>query len=84
MVAIIEEVRVGEGTQIGLVFDARVRHPNGDELVRLGEWKRFKQDRVDHAEDGGICPNPERERHDRDDRERGMFEELAKAVADVV
>ena len=48
-----------------------------------GKWQRLQEDRVDHAEDGGVRANPEREGQDGDDGERGMFAELAQAVADV-
>ena len=56
----------------------------GDELVRFGKRERLEQDRVDHAEDGGVRADPERESEDRDDGEARFFDELAQGVAKVV
>ena len=33
------------------------------------ERQRLEQDRIDHAEDGGVRADPERERQDRDEGE---------------
>ena len=49
----------------------------------MRERQRLEQERVDHAEDGGVRADPERERQDGDDGEAGMLDELAKAVTDV-
>ena len=77
LVAEIEEVRIGQRAEIRLVFLARVGHADGDELIGLRKWKRFQQDRVDDAEDGGVRADPQREGEDRDDGERGVLDELA-------
>ena len=63
---------------------SRKNYADGHEFVRGGEWQRFQQGRIDHAEDGRVGADPEREREDSDDGERRMLDELAKAVADVV
>ena len=48
-----------------------------------GNGSGLSRTRVDHAEDGGVRADPERERQDGDDGEAGMLDELAEAVADV-
>ena len=48
------------------------------------ERQRFQKDGVDDAEDRGVRPHPEGKSQDRDEGERGMFDELAESVTDVV
>ncbi len=55
-----------------------------DDEAGGGVRQRPEQDAIHHAEDGGVRADAEREGEDRDDRERGMLDELAEAVADVV
>ena len=73
--------RVEPGRRYGL---GQIDAADGDEFLRRREWQRLQEHRVDHAEDGGVRADPEREREHGDDGERGMLDELAQAVADVV
>ena len=81
----IKEVGIRERAQLRLGrFLAGVDHADRDELVRRGKGQRLEQDRVDHAEDGGVRADAERKGEHGDDGEGGMFPELAYAVTDVV
>ena len=72
--------------RIDIAAAALLRHhsPNHYQLIRVRERQRFQKDGVDDAEDRGVRPNPEGKSQDRDEGERGMFDELAESVTDVV
>src|SRR5439155_16390763 len=54
------------------------------ELAGFGIGQRSEQDSIDHAEDGGICSNAEREREHGHGREAGVFPQLTKGEFEVV
>ena len=80
LIAEIEEIRDRKASSSSVVAPCRVssRHSDGDQLLRLRERQRLEENRVDHAEDGGVRADAEREREHGDESETGMFEELAK------
>ena len=54
------------------------------DAIRLREWEGREQNSMDHTEDGGVGPNPERERDYRDEGKAGSFAKLAKSKAEIV
>jgi len=48
------------------------------QLAGLGIGQRPEQDGIDHAEDGGVCPDAEREREHGDGGEAGILQQLAE------
>ena len=50
---------------------------HGREFLRSREWQRLQKDGVDHAKDGGVRTDPEREREHSDQRECGMLDQLS-------
>ena len=56
------------------------RRPHADDPRFVAERQRTQQHAVDHAEDGGVGGNPERNRRDRNRREGGGFQEGAESV----
>ena len=54
------------------------------EALRFGVWKRLQQDAVHDAENGGVCPNPERKRNDRNNREAGSLDEAPQGVQKIL
>ena len=55
-----------------------------DEAVGFRIRERTQQNAVDHAENGAVGADPERERHDRNDREPGALQEPAKCVLKIL
>ena len=62
----------------------RLLVPHHHELVRFLERQRPQQDGIDHAEDGGVRSNPERECGNRHDREPGVLGQRPQTVADIL
>ncbi len=81
----IEEVRKAQRVEPGRrdCF-AQIDAADGHEFLGRREGQRLQEHRVDHAEDGGVRADPEREREHRDQGEAGMLDQLAYAVANVV
>ena len=52
-------------------------------ILRFAEWERLLQYCAENTEDRGVRAVSERQRENRDDGERRMLDQLAKAVADV-
>ena len=75
----IEKVRVTDGAR------CRNRHafPKQDESVRLRIRQRPQEHRIDHAKDGGVGADPERERDDRDHAEGGRLDQHADGVSKI-
>ena len=57
--------------------------PQQNELVRIRIRQRAEKDRFDHAEDGGVGPDPEGEGDDGDDAESGRLDQIAEGIAEV-
>src|SRR5262249_56605626 len=55
-----------------------------DQLLWIGKRQRLEQDGVDDAEHGGVGADAERERQDGRQREAGLPDEGADAVAEVL
>src|SRR3954468_15918796 len=55
-----------------------------DETVRLRIGERPQKDVIDHAKDGGVRADAEREGEHGDDGEAGRFTELTEGEAEVV
>ena len=73
----IEEIRIAHRGELGRRSGfVEIDAADGDEFVRRGKRERLQQDRVDHAEDGGVRANPEREREHGDDGEGRMFDRV--------
>ena len=58
--------------------------PHLHQSAGLLERKRAEQQRIDHAEDGAVGADAERERDDGDQREAGILQQRAQAVAQVL
>ena len=56
---------------------AQVDAAHGYEFLGRGEGQRLEQHRIDHAENGSVRADPERESEDRDQGETGMLDQLA-------
>ncbi len=57
--------------------------PTAMSCSAAGNGSGFRRTRVDHAEDGGVRTDAEREGQHGDERETGMLEQLAEAVANI-
>ena len=78
LVSNVKEIRIRERVQLRLrPLLPRVGHADCDQLIGRRKRQRFKKDRVDDAEDGSVCADPEGESQHRDECECGMFPELA-------
>ncbi len=55
-----------------------------DEPLALAVRQRPQQHATDHAEDGGVGPDPERQREQRDERVAGAVLERANGVAEIL
>ncbi len=66
------------GADVPVVLDAR---PDHDELIRLGIRQRREQRRVDHAEDGGVGGDAQREGQHGDGGEAGVPAQHPHAVS---
>ncbi len=58
--------------------------PNHHELIRIFVGEGTQQDAVDHAEDGAVRSNAEREREDGDGGEGRRAPEHAQTVTDIL
>src|SRR5271156_3286223 len=52
-----------------------------DQAARIVKWKWPQQDRVNHAEDGRVGPDAQRERQHRNGCKRGALAQLTQRVA---
>ena len=57
--------------------------PTATSSSGAGKRQRLEEHRVDHAEDGGVRADPEREGEHGDQGEAGMLDQLAQSVANV-
>ena len=48
------------------------------------DWKALEQDRIDQAEDRGICPDPESQGQNCHRCKHGTFGKHSQAVADIL
>ena len=76
----IEIIRVRD--RDARLFRLRLGHDH--ESVGLGIRERPEQDRVDHAEDGGVRADAEREGENGDEGEARRFAQLAKSEAKII
>ena len=80
----IEEIRIAERVESGRRRGrVQINAAHGHEFLGRREWQRLQEHRVDHAEDGGVRTDAEREREHRDKGEAGMLDQLAYSVANV-
>ena len=75
----IEKIQVTDGTG----RERRRAFPDADQAFRMRIRQRPEEDRIDHAEDRGVRPDPERESEDGQGREPRRFPNHAKRVTDV-
>src|SRR5436190_22871121 len=84
LVAEIEEIRIAHRTELWRrSCFGEINSANGNKLLRRGKRQRLEEDRIDHAEDGGVGADSERESQDGDESEARMLDQLAQAVANV-
>ncbi len=57
---------------------------DNDEPIRILESEAAEEEVVDQTEDGGVHPNPERERDNSEQSEAGRLEELANGETKIV
>ena len=76
----IEKVRITDGTG----RERRRAFAETEQLLGVWVWQWPQEDRVDHAEDGGVCADTERKSEDGESGEPGRFRDHAKRVADVL
>src|SRR5438105_6625660 len=57
---------------------------DGGQSVRLSEREGPEEQMIDHAEDGGVCADPNRQREDSNCREAWTLAHHAKRVAHVL
>jgi hypothetical protein len=81
LVANVLVVEMGEGESARI---ALIDHEHRHQPIRLGDRHRLEHDRVDHAEDGGIGADAERQRQRGDGSEGGTLREHAKAVTEIL
>ena len=73
----IEEIRIAHRRKFGRRHGlGPIDAADGDEFFGRRKGKRFQKYRVDHAENGGVRANPEREGEDSNEGETGMFDQL--------
>jgi hypothetical protein len=76
----VEEIEVRDAE----VPVARIARPEGHDALGVVERKPADEDRVDEGEDCVVRGNPERQRHDRDEREPAVLDEQANGKAKVL
>ena len=64
--------------------DAWGAQPEDCQPLRIRIRQRLEQQRVDHAEDSGVCADADGERCDDDERERGASSQRAQRVAEIL
>ena len=81
----VEEVRIRERVQLrNRPLFAGIGHADGEELLRLWKWKRLKEQRIDHAENGGVRADAESQRKHGDDCERRVLNQLTQSILNVL
>ena len=76
----VSEVEVGRHVEIRDI-DAGGGVPDGDELFGVGIGEGLEQDAFDHAEDGGIGADAQRQGEQRDGGKNGGMGETAEGLA---
>jgi hypothetical protein len=66
---------------VGLPVARKIVFPHDGETIGVAIGKTLQQERVDHAEDGGVGADADRERGNCDQREARRPEQQANAVA---
>src|SRR6185369_5899756 len=71
------------GMDIAVAKETAGLGPDHDDAVRLSERERPHEHPIDHAEDGAVRPDPEREGQDRDCGETWILDQLAKGITKI-
>ena len=81
----IEEIGIGKRVRdASWSFSPSIGHTDRGELLRLRERQRLEQNRIDHAEDGSVCADTERQRQRSNGCERRLFKEDSQRVSQVL
>jgi hypothetical protein len=74
-------VEIGERLRVGGIVLLALG--NGEDLFRMADGERAKEEGADQAEDDGIGADAEGERKNGNDRENGILTELPKAITSI-
>ena len=80
----IHEIRIGSDDAIGRQTSFCAGGPKPHQPAGIREWQRSQQKGVDHAEDGRVGADAERERQYGDDAETGAAPQQSRSISHVL